>query len=236
MCPAPKYSQAQQAEMIRDAAVKVIEASSLLDFKMTAIAKEAGLSVGSLYKYAQTKEDVIIALACEMFENFCQIADDIYASDLSMPEKLVSFMLLDPDKANRFSFDLDLEILATSDPVLRRCSAHWKVTMLDLETKMDSMCQKKTQDCFESGEYLGELDEVFELSLGNWAMSVGMKQVRSHMKNKSNHCYKSDEACFASEVAVKAVKKYINAYSWKMPLTDDGIEKAKQNLIRLGLR
>ncbi len=236
MCPAPKYSPEQQAIMIRNAAVKVIEASSLLDFKMTAIAEEAGLSVGSLYKYVQTKEDVIIALACEMFEKFCDVAEAVYASDLSMPEKLVSFMLLEPEKANRFSFDLDLEILATSDPVLRRCSAHWKITMLELENKMDSMCQQKTRDCFGSGDYLGDLDEVFEMSLGNWAISVGMKQVRSHMKNMSNHCRKDDEACFSSDAAVKAVKNYINAYRWKTPLTDEGIERAKRNLIRLGLR
>ena len=237
MCPAPRYSIEQQAEMIRDAAVEVIGATSLLDFKMTAIAKEAGLSVGSLYKYVQTKEDVIIALACEMFESFCGVADNIYSSaHLSLPEKLMSFMLLEPEKANRFSFDMDLEILATSDPVLKRCSAMWKAKMLELEDKMDSKCEQKTKDCFESGEYLGELEEVMEISMGNWAMTVGMKQVRSHMKIKSKHCQSETNACFASEMAVKAMKRYINAYPWKTPLTDDGIEKAKQNLIALGLR
>ncbi|RYV03817.1 hypothetical protein SOPP22_02050 [Shewanella sp. OPT22] len=237
MCPAPRYSIEQQAEMIRGAAEKVIEDSSLLDFKMTAIAKEAGLSVGSLYKYVQTKEDVIIALACEMFICFCDVADQIYSSaHLSMPEKLMSFMLLAPEKANRFSFDMDLEILATSDPVLRRCSPMWKAKMLELEDHMDSMCEQKTKDCFESGEYLGELEEVMEISMGNWAMTVGMRQVRSHMKIKEKHCQSNEEVCFAGEMAVKAMKRYINAYPWKAALTDDGIERAKKNLISLGLR
>lgn len=236
MCPAPRYSIEQQAKMIRDSAVKVIEETSLLDFKMTAIAKEAGLSIGSLYKYVQTKEDVIIALACEMFENLSGMACAIYSSELSMPEKLVSFMLLDPAKSNRFRFDADLEILATSDPILSRCSAMWKARMLELESKMDAMCEQKTQDCFESGEYLGERDEVLEISMGNWAMSLGMRHVRTHMKIKNKHCHTGDEACFASELAYKAMKRFINAYPWKKPLTDEGIEQAKQNLVRLGLR
>ena len=236
MCPAPKYTIEQQAEMILDAAEKVIEDTSLLDFKMTAIAKEAGLSVGSLYKYVQTKEDVIIALACEMFEQFIKVADAIYSSDLTMPEKLMSFLLLDPEKANRFSFDLDLEIIATSDPVLSRCSAMWKAKMLELEDKMDSKCEQKTKDGFESGDYQGDMEEVMEIALGNWAMSSGFKQVRSHMKIKSKHCQSTSNACFASEMAVKAMKRFINAYSWKTPLCDEGIEKAKQNLIHLGLK
>ena len=236
MCPAPRYSQEQQAEMIRNAAVKVIEETSLLDFKMTAIAKEAGLSVGSLYKYVQTKEDVIIALACEMFENFCKMADTIYDSTLSQPEKLASFMLLDPDKSNCFSFDLDLEVLATSDPVLSRCSSNWKTKMLELEEQMETQCELKTRACYEAGEYLGEFDEVIEISLGHWAMVVGMKQVRSHMKIKKKHCHTNSEACFASDMALRSMKRFINAYPWKTPLTDAGIEKAKQHLIKLGLR
>ena len=60
MAPAPKYSLQQQEDMILSAAEKSIENSSLLDFTMSAIAKGAGLSMGSVYKHVQSKEVFIL--------------------------------------------------------------------------------------------------------------------------------------------------------------------------------
>ncbi|MGB0893216.1 MAG: TetR/AcrR family transcriptional regulator [Parashewanella sp.] len=238
MCPAPKYSVEQQAEMILDASVKVIEASSLLDFKMTAIAKEAGLSVGSLYKYVQTKEDVIIALACQYFENLAVFASRIYQMPLSMPQKLMGFLLACPQKSGKFSFDLDLEVLATSEPVLRRCSPMWKVRMLSLTEKMGEICHQKVQDCFDSGEYLGDsFEEIHELSIGNWAMSAGCKQVRCHQKIMGEHG--GEQVSHHQQIeqdSLRAMRRFINAYPWKQPLTDEGIEQVKVELIKLGYR
>ncbi|MBE8167306.1 MAG: TetR/AcrR family transcriptional regulator, partial [Shewanella sp.] len=239
MCPAPRYSLEQQAEMINQAAVNVIEKSSLLDFKMTAIAKQAGLSVGSLYKYVQTKEDVIMALACDMFEHFHGVATQIYQQPLTMPQKMMSFMLLSPEKSQKYSFDLDLEILATSEPVLRRSSARWKAQMLAFEDKMESLCQSKTRECFESGDYLGDDEtEIQQLSVGNWAMSMGFKQIRNHQGFMNEHCQLGKESviCQLSQHSIKAMMHFLNAYPWKHPLTEAGIEETKNSLQQLGLR
>ena len=63
MSPAPRYSPEEEQELVLDAAVGCIEESSLLGFTIGAIAKRAGLSVGSLYKHVQSKEDLLVALA-----------------------------------------------------------------------------------------------------------------------------------------------------------------------------
>ena len=239
MCPAPRHTFEQQAKMIHDASVKVIENSSLLDFKMTAIAKEAGLSVGSLYKYVQTKEDVIIALACEMNNHFHSIMSTIFSSSLSMPQKLIAITMLSPKKAQKYSFALDLEIISSSEPVLRRCSPMWKARLLAIEDKMSAMCQQKNLDCFNSGEFLGEsVEEVYELSFGNWAMTAGFKQIHSHFEVMSEHMpFSSSCSNFDfSESSIKSMTRYINAYPWKAPLTPEGIEEAKQTLIQMGYR
>lgn len=68
MAPAPKYSAEQQEEMILSSAAQAIEETSLLDFSMSSVAKLAGLSMGSVYKFVQCKEDVLIALATQMFQ------------------------------------------------------------------------------------------------------------------------------------------------------------------------
>lgn len=239
MCPAPKYTTEKQVEMILSAAVNVIEASSLLDFKMTSIAKEAGLSVGSLYKHVQSKEDLIILLACEMSEHIYGLMMTIHDAPLNMPQKLIALPLLDPKKTQRFSFDLDLEILSSSEPVLRRCSPMWKARFLALENKISEMCVQKNMDCFKSGEFIGDnIEEAEELNFGNWAMSIGFRQISSYFEVLSQHM--PPQGCVDSSAlgnrSINAIMRFINAYSWKQPLTLEGIELTKQALVKLGYR
>ena len=61
MAPAPRFSPEEQEKLIICAAITTIVQSSLLDFSMSKIAKLAGLSMGSVYKFVQCKEDVLIA-------------------------------------------------------------------------------------------------------------------------------------------------------------------------------
>ncbi|WP_133407639.1 TetR/AcrR family transcriptional regulator [Parashewanella tropica] len=239
MCPAPRYTVEQQEIMIKEAAVKVIEDSSLLDFKMTAIAKEAGLSVGSLYKYVQTKEDLIIALACEKDEHQYQLFKDIFSTELAMPQKLIAFVLVDENKSKTFSFDLDLEIISKSESVIRRCSPMWKARILELENKMSELCRQKNIDCFNSGDFLGEdLTSVHSLSVGHWAMSVGFKQVNNHIDTVSQHLpgIECMQAFKIKDNSIVAMTHYINAHPWKEPLTQEGIEQTKLVLETLGYR
>ncbi|MBB1270865.1 TetR/AcrR family transcriptional regulator [Shewanella sp. SR44-3] len=239
MCPAPRHTPQQQLDMILSAAVSVIEASSLLDFKMTSIAKEAGLSVGSLYKHVQSKEDLIILLACVLSEHIHGIMMTIYDAPLTMPQKLISFSLLDPKKSRLFSFDLDLEILSGSEPVLRRCSPMWKARFLSLESKISEMCVQKNLDCFESGEFIGDnIEDVHELNFGNWAMSIGFKQIHSYFDVLSLHtpAQSFGDGFDLGNSSIKAMMRFINAYPWRQPLTLEGIELTKQALIKLGYR
>lgn len=53
MAPAPKYSPEEELTRILAAAERCINDTSLLDFTMSALAKEAGISIGSVYKCAK---------------------------------------------------------------------------------------------------------------------------------------------------------------------------------------
>ena len=61
MAPAPKYSPQEQEEIILNAAAECISQTSVLDFTMSAVSKAAKLSMGSIYKHVQCKEDIIFA-------------------------------------------------------------------------------------------------------------------------------------------------------------------------------
>ena len=78
MAPAPKYSPQEQEEIILNAAAECIAETSLLDFTMSSISKAAKLSMGSIYKHVQCKEDIIFALATSVFQFQSNIFSQIF--------------------------------------------------------------------------------------------------------------------------------------------------------------
>ncbi len=91
--PAPKYSLEQQEQMILASAAHCIQDSSLLDFKMSDIAKGAGLSMGSVYKHIQSKEDLLVALAAQMSSQIHHVFKTILELPYSAGAKLVSLQM-----------------------------------------------------------------------------------------------------------------------------------------------
>jgi AcrR family transcriptional regulator len=80
--PAIQTTYEHQEEAILEAAARCIEASSLLDFTMAAISKEVGLSMGSIYKHIQSKEDVLLALGTRSRLHFGALVRKVIALPL----------------------------------------------------------------------------------------------------------------------------------------------------------
>ncbi|MFT7430375.1 MAG: AcrR family transcriptional regulator, partial [Colwellia sp.] len=88
MAPAPKFSLEEQEKLILFAAVTAIEKSNVLDFSMSSIAKSAGLSMGSVYKFVQCKEDLLIVLATKMYQEKYRVVSQVLALPLTTPERI----------------------------------------------------------------------------------------------------------------------------------------------------
>ncbi len=131
MAPAPKYSAEQQEEMILSSAAQAIEETSLLDFSMSSVAKLAGLSMGSVYKFVQCKEDVLIALATQMFQEKQRVFKQVLALPLTTPERLIAISLLDFSKVQMFSFDDQLESIVNTRAIMKRSSRRWLEHMIN---------------------------------------------------------------------------------------------------------
>ena len=101
MMPAPKCTPKELERLVLDAATDAIEESSLLDFTMSDIAKRAGLSVGSIYKHVQSKEDVLVAIGTRMMANQHRVFGEVLALPLKTPERLIAVSLLPPSKDAR---------------------------------------------------------------------------------------------------------------------------------------
>jgi AcrR family transcriptional regulator len=242
MARAHKFSAQEQEERILAAAAKCIEESSLLDFTMSSIGKEAGLSMGSIYKHIQTKEDVLVALATQTYKKLERTLSRILELPLTMPERLIAFSLITPEKVRLYPFDDHLEMLIGNEAILKRASSGWIEKLMRLDQSLEKYFIDTLRSNVEEGELLiaevereGILEEIL-VSL--WAMCVGYRQVvfQRHARSLVGEPMKLPFPLAANDHFINTVRRLLNTYPWRQPLTDEGIEKTCRVLVQSGMR
>ncbi|SFD50059.1 TetR/AcrR family transcriptional regulator [Pseudoalteromonas denitrificans] len=241
MAPAPKYSPQEQEEIILNAAAECISQTSVLDFTMSAVSKAAKLSMGSIYKHVQCKEDIIFALATRVFHFQSTIFKKILALPLTTPEKITAIALLNPSKTQVYSFDSHLESFAGNDLVISRASSLWTDRMI----KANEDCDQVFSKCMHQAAYSGELklngnteEMIEEINLGCWALLMGYQYVDRivHIRHISDGTDSLNEAVAIDAPVLKSLKRLINSYEWQTPLNQDGITKVANLLVEMQLR
>ncbi|WP_057830050.1 TetR/AcrR family transcriptional regulator [Colwellia sp. TT2012] len=240
MAPAPRFSAAEQEKLIIYAAIKAIENSSLLDFSMSAIAKLAGLSMGSVYKFVQCKEDVLIALATRMYQERQSVFKKVLALPLTTPERIIATSLLDFSKVQMYSFDSQLESIVNTQAMMKRCSQRWLTQMIACGERCQAMFQQFLQAAADSGELTSGSRDIEEINIGSWSLSLGYFQtVRVHQ------CWRNDLAENLAEemlalapdnLHIRTMQRLVNTYDWQQKITDDGIKEVCLRLTEAGLR
>ena len=242
MSPAPRFSVEQQLAMVKDAAVHCIEETSLLSFTMASVAKQAGLSMGSVYKQVQSKEDLLIALAVDMFEHEHETSEKIMALPLTTPEILIAFNLIDFHKTWFYSFSDELNTLVSSDSIIKRASPLWLSRMSDAANALGQEFTNLIGKAVDPGEVDNDSRDraqlVMEIEVGGWALCHGYMQavLRHHTRNALGPDAPLPFPLTTDDHLVRNTQRLLNTYKWQQPLTDDGIQKAAQLLTNIGYR
>lgn len=243
MAPAPKFSPQEQEEMILKAAEESIEESSILDFPMSQIAKRAGLSIGSVYKHVQSKEDVLIALAVRMYRNEYQAYKKILSMPVSTPEKLIGINLMHRWKTQTYSFESQLDNLVSTPALVERCSLGWLQQMRSHCQEVEQLFKQTFTEAADSGEFISGHEAVEEINLALWSFTAGyfhmVRQHHCHMQNRSED--RAKRLCVGTEISedalhIRGMVRLLNAYEWQQPLTCDGIKKVCELLEAEGFR
>lgn len=243
MAPAPRFSTQEQETLIINAAIQAIDESSLLDFSMSAIAKLAGLSMGSVYKFVQCKEDVLIALATRMYQQRHCVFQKVLALPLTTPERLVAMSLLDCSKVQTYAFDNQLESIVNTEAMMKRCSARWLTQMTACGDRCQNMFQQFLQNAADSGELTSGNRDIEEINIGIWSLSVGYFQSVSlhlHRRNQLQDDISgeaTEQTCAANgfvladnDVHIRNMKRLINSYDWQQLISDNDLKKVCQVL------
>ncbi len=240
MAPAPRFSSEEQEKLIICAAIKAIDESSLLDFSMSAIAKLAGLSMGSVYKFVQCKEDVLIALATRMYQQRQSVFKKVLTLSLTTPERILATSLLDFSKVQMYNFDNQLESIVNTDAMMKRCSERWLTQMIACGERCQAMFQQFMQAAADSGELTSGSRDIEEINLGTWSLSVGYFQtVRLHncwSKNIDENSVEIMQVLAPNDLHIRTMQRLVNTYDWQQKISESDIENVCLQLTNAGLR
>ena len=241
MVPAPKFSPQEQEELILDAAADCIWESSVLDFTMSAVSKAAGLSMGSVYKHVQSKEDIIIALSMRSFARQGEVFKEVLSLSLPTPEKIAGISLLSDEKVQVYPFDNELKSLAHNQAVLKRASPYWIERMFRACSDCELLFNKSMHKAAFNGELKlnGNTEQsIEEINLGCWAMMAGFDEVHAvtQVQSISEGTDNLSKGVETDSAMMQCLKRFVNSYQWREPLTDEGIVRVSEKLKELGFR
>ncbi|MCP4326219.1 MAG: TetR/AcrR family transcriptional regulator [Psychromonas sp.] len=240
MAPAPKISPEQQEKLIIIAAVTAIEETSVLDFSMSSIAKQAGISMGSVYKFVQSKEDVLIALATRMYQERQKIFKQALSLPLTTPERIIAISLLDHSKVRMYSFDDQLENIVNTRAIMKRCSRRWLDQMITCSQTCSAIFQNTLESAVNSGELTSGSRDIEEITLSTWSLAVGYFQiVRLHQNWRQEQAIVEEEhlpTLTLDNVHIKGLQRLLNTYDWQEKVSKADIVKICQCLETNGLR
>lgn len=75
-------------ELIRQAAIRVFSRKGFYKARAEEIAHEAGVAVGTIYNYFDTKEDILLSIFKGEFEERVRFYEKLQGSSLSIPEQI----------------------------------------------------------------------------------------------------------------------------------------------------
>ncbi len=79
-------------ELIRQAAIRVFAREGFHRARMETIAHEAGVAVGTIYNYFESKRDVLLAVFEAEFEEQISFFEGLQESGLSVPEQIAQIL------------------------------------------------------------------------------------------------------------------------------------------------
>lgn len=240
--PAPKHSFAEQERLVLDAAVQSILDSSLIDFKMSTIAKNAGLSMGSVYKHIQSKEDVLVALSVRLDKQATVAVREVLALPYPLPVKIVAINLLSQEAMYLYPFGYQLMTMLSSQDLLAKASEKWlnKLTVASEEIKL--CFEQALRQAVQSKELLCDEDEqeslIEEFILLNWAVSIGFPQIVNHPHDVYLTAEKRNVNVPLSidHPLIRATIRMTNSYPWKNPISIETLKEVEQILKSRGMR
>ncbi|MGF1909965.1 TetR/AcrR family transcriptional regulator [Vibrio kasasachensis] len=240
--PAPKYSFADEEQLILNATANSIFETSLIDFKMSSIAKNAGISMGSVYKHIQSKEDVLVALAVQITQQSLNVITDVLKLPYPLSSKIVALNLVSHESMYIYPFGYQLFTMLNSLNLLNKASQTWIDKLAKVSAQIHDCFEQVLSHAIEQGELNcdeGERDSLIEeFMLTHWILNVGFPLVARHSCNPNmlKATCNLDHQISLEHPFIKATLRVTNSYPWSNPASRQDLNEIEKILISRGIR
>ncbi|GGI87755.1 TetR family transcriptional regulator [Shewanella hanedai] len=204
-----------RCNQILDAAEQLIETQGIVSFRFSQLAKEVGCSTGTLYKFFERKEDVLVCLFLRSAtSNHLQIFINKHP-DLTAQEKVLLPILFTFETIKR----------SKSFFTLRSVSVNTMVWQLASDEKVDRFKKRinafwkwftdSLYEAIERGELEATPLQVMELVQGiTFYLTGSLTQFESQLVDVKYLSHRR-ETCY------RHLAKLMGQYKWRKPLTHD---------------
>ena len=142
----------ERTQQILDITARLLEEVGIDDLTTILIAKELGISVGSLYHYFPNKHSILFALGERWLEEMTLAMNDIEALDVAN---------LSLDKFVDDAIDRMLQVYKAQKAVLPLAQALWSIPELrDLDIEHDTLVISKLAGIFKRMNFKGSKSEL----------------------------------------------------------------------------
>ncbi len=145
---------------IRESALRLFASHGYEATGIREVARDAGLSLSSIYHYVGSKEDLLLAIATKAMEDLRSAAEEALADAKTPSERLAALV-----EAHVFVHGRDRLEAFVSDTELRALSEPERKGAVKLRDRYEALWQQVLDDGVASGEFAAEDTRLVRLGL-----------------------------------------------------------------------
>ncbi len=222
-CP-NSHADAIRCNQLLDVAEELIDNQGVVSFRFAQIAKGAGCSTNTLYKYFESKEDVLVCLFLRNTTS-SQIPTFIKENpDLTINERSVIAVLFTFEVVKRSPIFNILRVVSINSMFWQLASSDKIEVLRNRVNLFWSRIKRPLEDAVISGDLKATDTDIRDLSQALYFFLAG---ATSSYESKL-----MDEQYFTSEdtLAYRHISRLMNHYQWRKPITQEMMQNLSHRI------
>lgn len=206
----------QRETLILQNARIIVKRDGIFDFKMSAIAKESKLSIGTLYIHFQSKEDLVISLACDEIKEVSSFFAAINTLNFTNKEKLLAYTFASYARREKENYVSEIEQIVTNVSIRNRASKSKTLLYDNLLHQTIKIVENTIENIIlEENDTVKKNKDLIKKNLlfGLWSLSLGSLSILQL------NIFKKEELNIQNTFVQNCIS-LINSYEWTHKLND----------------
>ena len=199
-----------------------------MDLKMSEVAKEAQLSMGTVYSHFSSKEDLLLGCAIDISRTIVSVFHKVLSSSTPAMERLLTLnmaiWLCDARQPHHYF----LRQLAMTPDIWQRASTVRAQTLDDIYHEISQMVEALIVELMAENPAITDEnreDTLADILMGIWSLGEGLFQISISGFGLKQPSLQKDNGF---SLLTSNLAKYLQGWGWKTPFSQPMIENSKR--------